>query len=541
MGYLSLHRSSHIFSCCLLLCSTLVGIYTAELSRRFIDEALINANFHQAIILQLAIIGMYFLRGSFQIVAEYILNKAATNTVHSEMLRAFRKITLFNLTFFRSNTASSITSRIINDTGFLYDLICETIPSFFVSIFSIFIISVFMFYIHPMVACIAIAFMPIYLMISNYVNSRFRYYVRNTRDAYQDFNETSVEILSSMKNVKSLQLYRSVEEREEKSMLTYSKAGFMQYFMAAAIAFGKQSLLLSPYEAIILICASYYFIVTEEISLGMVLAFVNLFSLLIPFLSSLEYWMRSLANASVSFERLDELLDNEDEVFGERSYSHQGESIVVNEVTFKYMNSEQSVLHKLSCSFNSNQLTIIKAKSGYGKSTLLDLLFGFYQPTKGEIFLGDACINNLSLIDYRSEILYFNQENLFFNDTLRYNLELFAKPWDEEQIIKLFHDLGLYEWYSKLANGFETILGERGNAMSAGQKQRLALVQAIISGKKILLFDEPTAGLDLVNEQKAVSLLEKHKQGKTIIVVTHSSCFDEVADKIIDLETLPQS
>ena len=164
-------------------------------------------------------------------------------------------------------------------------------------------------------------------------------------------------------------------------------------------------------------------------------------------------------------------------------------------------------------------------ESGQGKSTILNILSGMYPLNSGKFIIDDNEVQNEKL-----DIVFVSQEVDLFDLSIRDNLCL-GKNIKEEEILKLFDDAGLAEWYKELPNGLDTIVGERGLKLSAGQKQRLNIIRGILINKDVYFFDEPTSNLDTVSEQKITEMIDKYLKDKTYIIVTHRPGLKNLCNK----------
>ena len=164
-------------------------------------------------------------------------------------------------------------------------------------------------------------------------------------------------------------------------------------------------------------------------------------------------------------------------------------------------------------------------ESGQGKSTILNILSGMYTLDSGKFIIDGEEIHNEKL-----DLVFVSQEVDLFDLSIRENLCL-GKDIKEEEILKLFDDAGLTEWYKSLPNGLDTIVGERGLKLSAGQKQRLNIIRGILIDKDVYFFDEPTSNLDSISEQKITEMINKYLQDKTYIIVTHRPGLKNLCNK----------
>ena len=174
--------------------------------------------------------------------------------------------------------------------------------------------------------------------------------------------------------------------------------------------------------------------------------------------------------------------------------------------------------------------------SGSGKSTIVNLLLGLYQPTDGLIRVDEENLEDLNLSSWRSQLGVVDQEVALLNLTIAENIA-FGRPLLSESDV---HDAArkslAHEFISALPNGYDTVVGDRGYRLSGGQRQRLGLARAIATHPDILIFDEATSALDSISEKMVQEAIEKMSESQTILVVAHRLSTIEKADKIVVLE-----
>ena len=174
---------------------------------------------------------------------------------------------------------------------------------------------------------------------------------------------------------------------------------------------------------------------------------------------------------------------------------------------------------------NKGDKISIEGESGQGKTTTMNILAGLYPLEKGELL-----VDNQLKKDCRMDLVFVSQEVELFDLSIRDNLCL-GKKIPEEKIIQLLDEAGLMNWYKELPNGLETMVGEKGIKLSAGQKQRLNLIRGILIDKELYFFDEPTSNLDIVSEEKMISMIKKYLNNKTYVIITHRPKFTELCNR----------
>jgi ABC-type bacteriocin/lantibiotic exporter with double-glycine peptidase domain len=162
----------------------------------------------------------------------------------------------------------------------------------------------------------------------------------------------------------------------------------------------------------------------------------------------------------------------------------------------------------------------IIGKSGQGKSTFLNLLTNHLEPQQGERLIDGVPYQQIDAAFFSDKVAVISQEVDLFSITIRENLTL-GKPMDDKHIIALLRQMDLGSWFDELQKGLDTIVGEKGITLSAGQKQRLNILRGVLLDRDIYVLDEPTAHLDAATESVVVDFLKKHLHGKTSVIVTH--------------------
>ncbi len=203
-----------------------------------------------------------------------------------------------------------------------------------------------------------------------------------------------------------------------------------------------------------------------------------------------------------------------------------------NNVHFCYQDSPNKVLNGLNLHIKPGETIALVGESGTGKSTLINMVIGFYKPTEGELLVDGHNINDLDLHAYRSHIATVPQTSVLFSGTIRDNITFGMESCTEEQLNEALRIANLQEVISKLPNGLDTNVGEHGDKLSGGQKQRIAIARAVIRNASVILFDEATSALDTLSEKLIQDSIDKLAKNRTIFIVAHRLSTIKNADKI---------
>ena len=245
----------------------------------------------------------------------------------------------------------------------------------------------------------------------------------------------------------------------------------------------------------------------------------------------------SLVTGGVSLSRLFEVLDTPIDVSdnpGAIPLDNGRGNISFENVSFSYENSP--VLDNVSFEITPGTVCAILGRSGAGKSTLADLLVRFYDPDRGTIRFDGHDLRSLRLSDIRNEIVLVDQASYLFHATVRENIAYSKPDATFEEIIAAASAAAIHQRILALPQQYDTVVGERGQTLSAGERQRITIARALLRNPSVLVMDEPTAALDAETEREIVESLASAFHGRTAIVITHRPSLASIAAQVITVE-----
>ena len=249
-------------------------------------------------------------------------------------------------------------------------------------------------------------------------------------------------------------------------------------------------------------------------------------------LSSLS---NNLNQTLASGERVLSLLEEEpmvEELEGEVALSFEGAS--VEDVTFAY--NEEIILKDCNINMKQGKVIGICGKSGCGKSTLLKLLMRFWDVNKGNIKISEENVKEIPTKTLRNTQSYVTQETELFHDSIANNIAIGKPGAAREEIIKAAQKASIHDMIMSLPNGYDTEVGELGDTLSGGEKQRIGIARAFLHDSPMLLLDEPTSNLDSLNEGIILKSLKEESQGRTVVLVSHRESTMGIADEVYHMD-----
>ncbi|NEP29374.1 ATP-binding cassette domain-containing protein, partial [Moorena sp. SIO3I6] len=247
----------------------------------------------------------------------------------------------------------------------------------------------------------------------------------------------------------------------------------------------------------------------------------------------------SFVDNSARMVRLETILDQRDKVFehsGTERFTGLREDIEFKSVSLSYSNDDTFALKNLTFTLPRNKVTALVGESGAGKSSIVDLFIGLYQPTAGDIVVNSRPLADYHLEDWRRDIGVVSQDTFIFNDSILENLRYGRPSASFDDVVEAAIAAQAHTFILALPDGYETVVGERGYKLSGGQRQRLALARALIKQPEILILDEATSALDSESEKLIQQALEQFQKERTVIVIAHRLSTIAEADQILVLE-----
>lgn len=287
------------------------------------------------------------------------------------------------------------------------------------------------------------------------------------------------------------------------------------------------------------ICA--YEVMNGHLTLGMMLSVSYIIGQLNSPLEQLITFVQSAQDARLSLDRLAEIHNRADEETSQQvALSADGNGnrdIHLRNVAFQYGGGQSPyVLKDIDLTIPEGKVTAIVGTSGSGKTTLMKLLLQFYAPTKGTILIGEQDLQHVSPRWWRRQCGSVLQEGFIFSGSIAKNISISDERPDHERLVHAAEAARIRQFIEDLPLGYQTRIGQTGNGISAGQKQRIQIARAIYKDPQYLFFDEATSALDANNERAIMDNLEVFFQGKTVVVIAHRLSTVKNADQIIVLE-----
>jgi subfamily B ATP-binding cassette protein MsbA len=445
---------------------------------------------------------------------EYV-TRDLRNTLYSHLQR-------LPLPFFTRTKTGQLLARVLNDTQQTKAVITESVTRSIQSAAMVITSIVTLFVISWRLAAMTLVVAPVLIGLLQPVLRSLRRGHRKLSNQFGDMTSVVQEAVSGIRLVKSFggedyefKRFREASDRYAQGMMRVTRLSQLAIPITETVGTGV--------AVIVLWFGAREVLVSGSIDGTTLIAFLALTLRILQPLKQLSQVPTVAAQSLAAAERVFEVLDAESEYArdtGTTQVTGLHRQIEFDRVWFAY--EQAPVLENVSFTARRGDVTAIVGASGAGKTTLVDLIPRFYEPTRGTIRLDNVDITEISLRSLRSLTGIVSQDTVVFNDTVRNNLAYGATGrFTDEQIVAAARAANAHEFISQLPNGYDTILGERGTRLSGGQRQRIAIARALLIDPPILILDEATSALDTESERLVQEAIDRLLQGRTVFVIAH--------------------
>ena len=366
------------------------------------------------------------------------------------------------------------------------------------------------------------------------VQGRMHALAETTYRAGAQRNATLVEGLVGLETLKAIGAEAPMQRKWEKSAALLSRVTAQLRLLAAsashASAFAQQVV------GVAIIVLGVYLIGQGELSMGGLIACYMLSSRAMAPVGQVTGLLTQYHNASTALASLEQVMSREVERPDGKAFISRGSlagDIEFRDVGFTYPGQQVEALKNVSLRIRAGERVGILGRVGSGKSTLEKLVLGLYRPSSGAVLIDGIDQRQLDPAELRRHIGYVAQDVTLFYGSLRDNITIAAPLADDADVLHAATLAGLAEFVNTHPQGFDMLVGERGDSLSGGQRQGVALARAMINDPPILLLDEPTAAMDHSSEEELKRRLAEFARGKTMIVVTHRTSLLDLVDRIV--------
>ncbi|MEB3072804.1 ABC transporter ATP-binding protein [Parvimonas sp. C2] len=480
--------------------------------------------FTLVIISTLAIYSFYVFGGKL----EYQVSKEIRKSV-------FEKIEKFSLTNMKKYETGELISRLTSDVQKLSEVfswgVIDACHSIIVLLISIFV----MLYLSYTLTLMLFLILPAIYIVTLIFQKNILKFQRKVRDYNSKIIRSYTESLSYIKTIKAL----GIEEKKKKEFKVFNER-YRKYNLRSILI----SAIFVPavmFVASIGVGFAFNFssisVMKNVMTYGAFLSFLTYsFQIFEPF-KMLAQIFTDLKSAQASAERVFQILYEEDEILEERDNNLNFEgNIKFENVSFHYFDDDKLILKDFNFEIKKGESVAFIGSTGSGKSTIVNLICKFYNPTSGNIYLDGINYKNIDKTNLYNNLGYVLQQPQLFSISIKENIKFGNENATDEEILEVCSLLGIDDFVFKLPDGIDTVIGENGYNISNGQKQLISFARALIKNPKLLILDEATSSIDTETEKIIQNKMKDILEGKTSIIVAHRLSTIKHCDKIVLIE-----
>ncbi len=468
----------------------------------------------------------FLLRNLFDFFHVYLMNDVSQRVVKDIKDAIYEKLLRLSMYFYSKNPTAKLMSRITYDASIVRDSISTGLldlilrPLEIISHFTVVVCVVIFFGIPLRFIFTSIILFPCILLPAVIISRRLRKITTETQEKMGDINMTLFEIITGMRIVKAFSM-----QKYEYNKFKNQNIGFYKLAMKAVKrinAIGPINEFTSAIYFVIVMYLAYRQIIAGTLSWGSFVVFLSSILLMLKPVKRLGKVYAVLQQSLAAATRIFEILDTEESISekeGARELAILSRHVSLEGIWFKY--DKDYVLKDVNLDIKKGEIVAIVGLSGTGKTTLINLIPRFYDPSKGSIRIDDIDLRDVTLESLRNQIGIVTQEMLLFNDTVTVNIAYGDKNYSRENIIKAAKVANAHDFIMGLPLQYDTVVGERGFKISGGERQRLAIARAIFKNPPILILDEATSQLDTESERYVQEAIDRLMKGRTVFVIAH--------------------
>jgi ATP-binding cassette subfamily B protein len=517
------------------LMATGIGLMQPYFSKLLIDSALLRRDLRALIWVAGLMAGFTIAGFVLNIVSSYQYVRISAHLLFEIRLVVYRHLQKCSPRFWAGSRLGDVVSRINNDAAEVQRIAADTLLSICSNlVFLLGAAGIMVWFSLPIFLC-SVAALPFSIWALRRYQSILSVQVRTVRERSADIGSFLIETLTGFRLVAT----SNAEGREVARFRRHNDS-----FIGALLAMQKTSFLASALPGTVLTLTTSaiflyggWLVIDGRLTTGSLVALMAYHLRLLAPVQNLMGLYTSLVTGGVSLGRLFELLDTPVAVRENANAAAletvRGE-IAFEKVSFRY--EDMPVLDDVSFRVQPGTVCAILGRSGAGKSTLADLLLRFYDPDQGAIRLDGHDLRSLRLDDVRNAVVLVDQAAFLFQATVRENIAYGKPDAALEEIIAAAKAAAIHDRILALPQQYDTLLGERGMTLSAGERHRITLARALLRNPSALVLDEPTAALDAETEREIVDSLRIALRGRTAILITHRSSLASIAGQVITLD-----
>lgn len=518
-----------------IFCMLIVAMTSASLAyllKPVLDDVFISKDNKMLLIIPLVIVSVYFLRALASYGQTYFMSYVGESIIRQLRNLLYGQISDLPLSFYYQQKTGTLMSRITNDVNIIKSMVSTVVTSAIRDLFTVIFLIVYIFILHWKLALIALVIEPLAFYPIVIFGRRLRNVSTGWQEAMADLSVFLHETFAGSKIVKAFGM-----ENLEKKRFSKKNQNLFQLEMKAVVVRSLPSPVMEFFAGLGIAFVIWYGgteVISGSLTVGTFISFLGAVIMVYDPVRKMSVLNSAIQEGLAASDRVFDIIEKESdikEIENPEEFEDKPHEVTFQEVFFKY--DEEMVLADINLNVRAGEVLALAGMSGGGKSTLVNLIPRFYDVHKGSILIDGIDIRHASLASLRKQVAIVTQEPILFNDSIRSNISYGNPDASNEEIEAAAKAAYAYDFIQGFPEQFDTNIGELGNRLSGGEKQRICIARALLKDAPVLILDEATSALDAESEMLVQKALENLMKGRTTFVIAHRLSTISYADRII--------
>jgi ATP-binding cassette subfamily C protein len=463
-----------------------------------------------------------------------VISKDVTYRIRRDLLARVQGVSMAQ---YETLGTGSVNATLVNDVNTIDSFLGTTVGKLIIALFSLVGMTIILLWLHWQLALFILLMNPLVVYFTVKMGRKVKTLKKDENTALDAFQQALSETLDALMQVRASNQGRSFFSKINQKAFNVKRHS--ETFTWKSDAASRLSFLIFLVGFDIFRGVSMLMVVFSDLSIGQMMAVFGYLWFMMGPVQELLAIQYSYNAASAGLSRINSVLDlRQEPSYPAKSNPFSNEkpvSVRVENLSFHYPGKSELVLNNLNFEIRPGEKLALVGASGGGKTTLVQMLLGFYQPNAGQIYYNDQLIEQVGYESVREHVATVLQTPMLFNQTIRFNLGL-GRDLTDDQLWQALSQAQLAQTVKELEQGLDTIVGRNGIKLSGGQRQRLAIARMILQDPKVVIMDEATSALDLETERKLYQDLAPFFAGRTTLIVAHRLSSIRQADRILVFE-----
>ena len=535
IGYITSQRRESALLIVAIVASTIINLLPPYMYSLAIDAYIKQLDARGLYLLGVGFVAVYLLTFVTQYAQQYLINWLGSRLELNLRMDMFKHLQILSLDFYAKQEVGSLVSRGTNDIDKITELITSGVANVVADLLTLVGIIAIMLWMDLRLSLITFAVIPLMVIFLYLWGRRVRKVYRETRKTIASVSAKMEESVSGMKEIQSYS--REGETRREFQQVNRSN-------MEANVQAGQIMSAFWPAVSVFTAIGNFLVlwfgggaVMTGALSIGVLFGFMGYLGRFFMPIQDLSSFWNSVQSALAAAERVFDIMDTPKGIMDKPDAVElpriEGE-IRYEDLSFRY-EDDTPVLSNINLEIKPNTTVALVGPTGVGKTTMINLLYRFYDPREGALKIDGYDLRDIKLSSLRRQMAVVLQDNFLFSGTVMENIRYGNLEATDEEIIEVAETVGAHEFIMKLPEAYQTDVRERGGRLSVGQKQLISLARALLADPRILIMDEATSSIDAYTELIIQQALEKVFRNRTSIIIAHRLSTVRNADMIIVL------